>query len=245
MWHLHSQWSLIGQTLFGIAYQSKLHTVICLIRAPGALARSYLINLGESWSSQLSNGSFGLKIGQLLKKLCLFLAIYDSIGFPQSKGAPLLGEVPLIGRLRYVWHFCGLERFYSPHSKFKKVLSRLLPMGFPVFLDYCVLNLLHLLYLYQMLKSWMDWTGHRGWMNNGRRTMMKTQPCSGNFLAVKLASSEIIQVRDISHETTVRKRNYLMKMLRTWRYFFDANFTNISIQNIAKIVLLPIGARWI
>ncbi len=25
---------------------------------------------------------------------------------------------------------------------------------------------------------------------------------------------------------TVRKRNYLTKMLRTWRYFYDANFTN-------------------
>ena len=45
--------------------------------------------------------------------------------------------------------------------------------------------------------------------------------------------------------STVRKRNYLTKMLHTWRYFYDANFTNISIQNIAKIVLWPIHARWI
>ena len=39
---------------------------------------------------------------------------------------------------------------------------------------------------------------------------------------------------------TVRKRNYLTKMLCTWWYFYDANFTNISIQNIAKIVLWSI-----
>ena len=31
----------------------------------------------------------------------LILAIYDRIGFLQTKGAPLLGEAPLIGRLRY------------------------------------------------------------------------------------------------------------------------------------------------
>ena len=31
----------------------------------------------------------------------MILAIYDSIGFLQTKGAPLLGEAPLIGRLRY------------------------------------------------------------------------------------------------------------------------------------------------
>ena len=29
------------------------------------------------------------------------LGIYDSIGFLQTKRAPLLGEAPLIGRLRY------------------------------------------------------------------------------------------------------------------------------------------------
>ncbi len=46
-----------------------------------------------------------------------------------------------------------------------------------------------------------------------------------------------------SVQITVRKRNYLTKMLHTWRYFYYANFTNISIQNIAKIVLWPIDAR--
>ncbi len=30
------------------------------------------------------------------------LAIYDSTGFLQTKGAPLLGEAPIIGRLPYV-----------------------------------------------------------------------------------------------------------------------------------------------
>ncbi len=47
-------------------------TVICLIRAPGALARSDLIGWGESCCFQLSNGGFGLKIGQILKKPCQF-----------------------------------------------------------------------------------------------------------------------------------------------------------------------------
>ncbi len=38
---------------------------------------------------------------------------------------------------------------------------------------------------------------------------------------------------------TVRKCNYLTKMLRTWRYFYDANFTQISIQNIANNCFMP------
>ena len=39
-------------------------------------------------------------------------------------------------------------------------------------------------------------------------------------------------------QPTVRKRNYLTKMLPTWRYFYDGSFTNISIQNIANNCLL-------
>ena len=39
------------------------------------------------------------------------LVIYDSIGFLQARGAPLLGEAPLIGRIRYpnlTTQKCGL-----------------------------------------------------------------------------------------------------------------------------------------
>ncbi len=34
------------------------------------------------------------------------LAIYDSIWFLHTKGAPLLGEAPLIGRLQYILSVC-------------------------------------------------------------------------------------------------------------------------------------------
>ena len=47
-------------------------TVICLIEAPGAIARLNLIPWSKSWGSELSNGGFGLKIGQILRKLSLF-----------------------------------------------------------------------------------------------------------------------------------------------------------------------------
>ncbi len=43
---------------------ASLHTVFCLIRAPGALASSYLLVSGKSRHCELSNGGFGLKIGQ-------------------------------------------------------------------------------------------------------------------------------------------------------------------------------------
>ena len=65
-----------------------LHTVICLIRAPGAAARS---NLGKSWGSQLFNSGFGLKIGQLLKKLCLFWLFMIALGSSKLRGALLRG----------------------------------------------------------------------------------------------------------------------------------------------------------
>ena len=39
------------------------------------------------------------------------LPIYNSIGFPQTKGAPLLGEAPLIGRLRYSSSCVGMAKF--------------------------------------------------------------------------------------------------------------------------------------
>ncbi len=67
--------------------RSTWNTVICLMRAPGALARSNLIDLGRSWRSQLSNGGFGLKIGQLLKKLCLFWPFMIELGSSKLGGA--------------------------------------------------------------------------------------------------------------------------------------------------------------
>ena len=47
------------------------------------------------------------------------------------------------------------------------------------------------------------------------------------------------------HHNTVRKRNCLTKMLRIWLCFYDANFTKMSIQNIAKKCLWPLDARQI
>ena len=47
-------------------------TVFCLIEAPGAIARLNLIPWSKSWGPELSNGGFGLKIGQILRELNLF-----------------------------------------------------------------------------------------------------------------------------------------------------------------------------
>ena len=52
-------------------------TFICLTRAPG-------------------------ENRTIVKETMSILAIYDNIGFLQTKGAPLLGEAPLIGRLWYI-----------------------------------------------------------------------------------------------------------------------------------------------
>ncbi len=81
------------------SWTEKHTVVICLIRAPGALARSNLIHWGKSWGSQLSNGGFRLKIRQLLKKLCLFWPIMIAFSSSKLEGAPLLGEAPLIGKI--------------------------------------------------------------------------------------------------------------------------------------------------
>ena len=45
---------------------------------------------------------FQIENRTIIKETMPILAIYDSIGFLKTKGAPLLGEAPLIGRLRYV-----------------------------------------------------------------------------------------------------------------------------------------------
>ena len=51
------------------------NTVICLIEAPGAIARLDLIPESKSGASELSNSGFRLKIGQLLRKLSLFQSL--------------------------------------------------------------------------------------------------------------------------------------------------------------------------
>ena len=60
----------------GVGVQSvtnvSFNTVICLIEAPGAIARLNLIPWSKNWGSELSNGGFGLKIGQILRKLSIF-----------------------------------------------------------------------------------------------------------------------------------------------------------------------------
>ena len=43
---------------------------------------------------------FRIENRTIIKGTMSILAIYDSIGLLQTKGAPLLGEAPLIGRLR-------------------------------------------------------------------------------------------------------------------------------------------------
>ncbi len=43
---------------------------------------------------------FRIQNRTIIKETMSILAIYNSIGFLQTRGAPLLGEAPLIGRLR-------------------------------------------------------------------------------------------------------------------------------------------------
>ncbi len=43
---------------------------------------------------------FRIENRTIIKETMSILAIYDSIGFLQTKGAPLLGEALLIGRIR-------------------------------------------------------------------------------------------------------------------------------------------------
>ncbi len=52
---------------------------------------------------------FGIENRTIIKETTSILAIYDGFGFLQTMGAPLLGEAPLIGRLRYVmcWSDCS------------------------------------------------------------------------------------------------------------------------------------------
>ena len=70
-----------------------------------------------------------------------------------------------------------------------------------------------------MVKYEVWWPNSKSWQVWGNANVTVTKySCSG--------------VRAL---ITVRKRNYLTKMLRTWWYFYDLNFTNISIQNIAKL----------
>ncbi len=49
------------------------YTVICLIEALAAIARLK----GKSWGSKLSNGGFGLKIGQLFANMTLLLLFFS------------------------------------------------------------------------------------------------------------------------------------------------------------------------
>ena len=62
--------------------QVNPYTVICLIEAPGAIARLNLIPWSKNWGSELSNGGFGLKIGQILRKLSLFQSLSKILGPP-------------------------------------------------------------------------------------------------------------------------------------------------------------------
>ncbi len=51
---------------------------------------------------KLSNGGFGLKIGQLLRKLRVFWTFMKELASSKLWGTPLLGRATLIGRIRYI-----------------------------------------------------------------------------------------------------------------------------------------------
>ncbi len=102
---LYFWWSIYNSGLLELYWLNsiikKLYTVFCLIRATGTLACSYLRVWGKSIHDELSNGGFRLKIGQLLRKLHQFWWFMAVLASFKLKGAPLLGEAPLIGRIRY------------------------------------------------------------------------------------------------------------------------------------------------
>ncbi len=58
--------------------------------------------LGEKLSFSAFQRWFRIENRTIIRETIPVLVIYDSNGFLQTKGAPLLGEAPLIGRLRYV-----------------------------------------------------------------------------------------------------------------------------------------------
>ena len=86
----------------------NLHdTVSCFVyrnipnKGAGAIARSCLIVLDQCWGSKLSNGGFGLKIGQILGKLWRFRPFFHSFWLSQTMGGTFIRGAPLIGILRY------------------------------------------------------------------------------------------------------------------------------------------------
>ena len=84
---------LVGHNLTNWRTSKPNNTVFYLIRAQGALVRSDLISCAGSWGSGLSNVGFGLKIGQLLRKLRQIWSVLIVFGIPQTMGAPLLGRI--------------------------------------------------------------------------------------------------------------------------------------------------------
>ncbi len=66
-----------------------MFTIICLIEAPGGIARSNLIPWSKSWGSdsELSKAGVGLKIGQIIKKNWHILVNhYKPCGSPLLRG---------------------------------------------------------------------------------------------------------------------------------------------------------------
>ncbi len=58
--------------------------------------------LGKRLRSSAFQWWFRIENRTIIKETMPILAIFDSIGFLQTRGAPLLGEAPLIGRIRYI-----------------------------------------------------------------------------------------------------------------------------------------------
>ncbi len=78
-----------------LPFEADKSTIICLIEAPGAIARSNLIPWSKSRGSEHSNAGFELKIGQLLGKIGLFYSIIMILEPPPQKKKKKYGSTSI------------------------------------------------------------------------------------------------------------------------------------------------------
>ena len=141
-------------------------TLICLIRAPGVLARRDLIVWGKGWDSQLSNGGFGLKIGQLLKKLWRFWPFMIALGSSKLKGALLLGEADyatnrpdMLGYQQWTFNL-GRPPEHTPHCVCSTPLTLIATCNELIELLYVMENFPPKLFVYQCCAPLMRAINH-------------------------------------------------------------------------------------
>ncbi len=91
--------------------------LICLIEAPGAMTGLNLIPL-RFWAFQWW---FWIANRSIIKEIKPILVSHDSIGSLKLRGAPLLGEAPIIGRIRYKLFF-QKSIWFSRFPRFDTVL---------------------------------------------------------------------------------------------------------------------------